>query len=402
MKTRLAHLAVWLWLPVAAAAGTGPFSDEMLERLRQITQKLYSLDYDEAARLCREMIAQDPDNPAGYVYLAKTSWLEMLNKEQVLGIDRFASSDFFAEKPKGSADSPPPAGPFAEASERAIQKAKARVAARRDDRAAQYLLGVAFQDRASLEISMRRNWWAGVRFGSTSYRIHRELLAKEADFADPYLVTGVYNYVAGSVRWNLKWLAYILGYSGNRERGKAELEMAASKAILAADDARAVLALIYTREKQHQKALDKLAELHRKYPRNYLAHLDMAGLRIRMGQPAQAIAAYEEVLGKIGERVDGYERLEAATVENRIGVARRVSGDLTAAVDRFRKVLDAADSSDRTKTVARLELGKTLDLLGRREEAVAQYRAVQAAADYAGSRLEAERFLHRKYQPEAR
>jgi hypothetical protein len=44
-------------------------------------------------------------------------------------------------------------------------------------------------------------------------------------------------------------------------------------------------------------------------------------------------------------------------------------------------------------------LGKTLDQMGRRSEAVEQYGQVRKAADYASSHQEAARYLSQPYQP---
>ena len=50
-------------------------------------------------------------------------------------------------------------------------------------------------------------------------------------------------------------------------------------------------------------------------------------------------------------------------------------------------------------TIAQLELGKTLDLMGRRDEALENYRAVQATEDVAGSKREAQTLIARRFHP---
>jgi len=49
---------------------------------------------------------------------------------------------------------------------------------------------------------------------------------------------------------------------------ESRLETAAGKGLLAADDARTLLVLIYTREHEPQKAFQKLAELKQRFPEN--------------------------------------------------------------------------------------------------------------------------------------
>ncbi len=98
-----------------------------------------------------------------------------------------------------------------------------------------------------------------------------------------------------------------------------------------------------------------MEELHRKYPENYLVHLDMAGMALRL------------------------------------------RGELQQAEVWLRRSLDS-NATVRTQTVARLELAKTLDRMGRRQEALQLYEAVRSAPDVAGSRGEAQRLLRTPFR----
>jgi tetratricopeptide (TPR) repeat protein len=208
----------------------------------------------------------------------------------------------------------------------------------------------------------------------------------------------VYDYVAGSLPWTIKWLAILLGHRGSKERGKQELELAAEKAVLVADDARIMLILIHTREKNYEKAIELLSYFQEKYPQNYLVHLDMGGMALLMKEPDRAIKTYEEILRRRDQGERKYAELERASLFNRLGVAFRHKKDLETSAGWFRKALEQEGRSKRSATVARLELGKTLDLMGRREEALKSYEAVLAAEDFAGSRLEAQGLLRQRYR----
>jgi tetratricopeptide (TPR) repeat protein len=136
----------------------------------------------------------------------------------------------------------------------------------------------------------------------------------------------------------------------------------------------------------------------RKYPQNYLVHLDMGGLALLMKRPEAAVEIYQDVLRRIESGERKYAGLERASVYNRLGVATRQQGDLAASAEWLNKSLAEAPSGTRSHTVAQLELGKTLDLQGRRREAEEQYRAVAAAEDIAGTRQEAAELLRRAYR----
>ena len=117
-----------------------------------------------------------------------------------------------------------------------------------------------------------------------------------------------------------------------------------------------------------------------------------------MKRPDAAITIYQDILRKVEEEQHSYDKLERATVQNRLGVAFRHKGELETSAGWFHKVLEGPATSSLTSTVARLELGKTHDLMGRRTQARRQYQAVLAAEDFAGSRDEARRLLGRSYQ----
>jgi tetratricopeptide (TPR) repeat protein len=225
------------------------------------------------------------------------------------------------------------------------------------------------------------------------------LLRIDPSFHDAKLSLGAKDHVLGSLPLGWKLILGVIGYTGDRERGRQTLEFVARNGTLLADDARILLILIHTRQKDYQKAYDYLAELQQKYQQNYLIRLDMGGMELLMNRPARAIAIYGEVLRRRNTGERNYSGLELAFLCNRLGVAFRQAGDLEGAVGWFRKALAENGRSSRSTTVARLELGKTFDLMGRRVEAVEQYQAVLIAEDVAGSRLEARSFLKTSFQP---
>lgn len=400
MKFRLLSPCLLLFLGPAGAGGqTSVFPSEKLARIQDGIRAVYGMDYTGAEKSFQSMIAESPDDPAGYAYLAMTYWVEELSGKQELSIDRFASSDFFTESPKyRPVVNPEVERKFREVNQQAIEKAQRKLQANQQDREARYLRGLAYQNLASFESALKRNWWASVRAGSKTFRDHRELLRRDPEFEDARLSVGVYEYVAGSLGWSVKWLAFLLGYHGSKSEGKRQLRLAVESAPLAADDARLILILIHTREKNYQAAFDYLAQLKEKYPSNYLIPLDMGGLALLMKKPDNAVSIYREILGALEQSPSQYARLEKGLIYNRLGFALRQAGDLPAAAGWFDKSLEESDQAGRTATVARLELGKTLDMMGRREEAAKLYQAVINSPDVAGSRAEAEKLLRRPHK----
>ena len=387
---RLAFCAVLLC--ATGVAQRSPLPPDRLAKVRGVLDAVYRLEYAKAETRSREMIAQWPEDPAGYVYLARVFWQKLLFEQRALSLERFSQPDFFSETPRyKTALDPAAAQRFRAASEEAMRRARAFAAKRPKDPAALYLAGAAYQNEASFQISMNNAWLAAVRAGHQSYQAHRELLALDSGYGDAHFVTGIYNYTVGSLPWKIRWIAVLLGYQGSKERGREELELAAARGDIVADDARTILTLLYSREKRYDLAIGKLDELCKRYPENYLTRLDLAGLLVRRGEPAAAVEVYREMLATPGP-------VEKAIVYNSLAITYRTMKDYAQAEKWLRLVLSGNSSPPRSRATALLELGKTLDLAGRRAEAVQQYRLVQQAADYDNSHREAAQYLNRPYR----
>ena len=124
----------------------------------------------------------------------------------------------------------------------------------------------------------------------------------------------------------------------------------------------------------------------------------MGGIALLMRRPEAALTIYNDILRKVEERSDRYDRLEVATVLNRLGVAFRQEGDLQASVKHFEQALQQPHLSSHTRVVAHLELGKTYDVMGQRDRAVREYQAVLGLEDFADSREEAGDLLDHPYR----
>ena len=383
---------------VATAAEV--LSAERLAAGRAVLQSIYSLDYTGAERQCQQMIQAEPEDPLGYVLLARDIWSEQLHKGQGLSIDRFSGSEFYY----GTPDQRIPVSPeaerrFQDVSERAISLARARLARNPSDLDAMFLLGLILETRASYEFTIRASSWAAFKEGENALRLHRSVSQAAPDFADAKLALGVSYYAAASVPWTIRWLPYMLGYRGSKARGKQELEQVVEHGALLADDARTVLVLLHFKDGEVDRAMRGLEELGRRYPHNYLIPLELAAIELRQNQAQKAIDIDQRILAGAQNGAAQYAALEASRVYLRLGVATRASGDLQSSIAWLTRTLQEGASDLRLCTAAHLELGKTYDLRADRTAALEQYRLVLAAEDFLGSRREAHSLLAHPYHP---
>jgi tetratricopeptide (TPR) repeat protein len=383
---------------VSAAESPAVFSDAEITRIREVLRHIFRLEYDQAKNICDAMIRERPEDPVGYVYLARTYWSDFLNRNQALSIYRFAADDFFVNYNKYKVRVDPASEQmFRDVTRTAIEKSRNALKKNSRDLRVKYLLGVAYQNLASFEATVTHGWWSSFMNGDKNVKQHREVQKRAPAFADAALALAVYDYVAASVSWKIRWLSVLLGHPGSKSGAKAELERVVAEAKLVNDDGRTVLAVLYTRDREYEKALAKLQELRAAHPTNYLLHLEIADMYVRMKRFDSAIVEYSNILGMTRSNALGYGRMEKAIVRNHMGLAQRAFRKFGPAESEFRVVLDDPAASAHSRLTARLELAKTLDLGGNRSQAVDMYRALTKEDPFGFYRKEAETWLEKPY-----
>jgi tetratricopeptide (TPR) repeat protein len=358
-------LAFLLVVAPGLCSGASPIPAAKMKWMQGVMDDIYRMRYEEAAEASRQRIAAAPDDPAGYVLLARTYWAQEMIRKHAFSISRFASPDFFVEdqeeKYKIKVD-PAVEKRFLDTTREAIGRANAVLRKDSKNPEAMFLLGLAYQNEVSFHASTKGGWWAAFRAGQKTHRYHRRVYRAFPDFDDPLLAMGVYEYVADSVPWSLKLLTILVGAGGSKKTGREMLERAARGAQLVADDARTVLALIYVREKNYQASFEKLTVLGDKYPENYLFQVDRATLARRLGRPELAADILSTLLRTVWDKPETQPVLERAQIYTQLGLAFRDMGDLRAAENWFQIALKEPKLSSWTREGAQAELERTLEM----------------------------------------
>jgi len=171
---------------------------------------------------------------------------------------------------------------------------------------------------------------------------------------------------------------------------------------------------LYKREKRWTESLAAARELAEKYPRNYLFQLQAADALIARSAAARkskgasttaANADCEEALrifeSLLRDRTRGKdsERLAANDlIHFRYGEALLVTGQLQRATEEFQAAARQAGGEPALVTMARLRAAQSMDLSGRRREALAEYSAVLERPKFQRSYEEAKRGLREPYR----
>ncbi|SRR6266516_5344165 len=376
-------------------------------------EALYSLDYDTANRLFKEMVRLFPDHPAGPQCLAATLWLQELNRSRQRQASLYSTESFYTGDDKAD---PHLVEQFRYWARTAKQLAEARLKRNPRDVEALYFLGVTEGLKAVFAAAVERRFMAALGDSSRAVDRHREVLKLDPTFHDAELSMGMYDYIVGSLPLPIKMLASIGGVRGSRKRGLETLERVAREGHWARGIARLLLIDLYKREKRWTEALAAARELSMKYPRNYLFQLQAADALVERansahhatGAAASAGSADLDVAFRIFESLlhdratgnaSGSGRAVATDlIHFRYGEALLMAGQPQRATEEFQAATRQIGGEPALTTMARLRTAQSMDLAGRRREALAEYRAVLEASKSNKSYEEAKRGLSEPYR----
>lgn len=388
-------IAILGFLLAIGSADAG--QDELRSLIERGFTHIYDLEYQEAEKVFEQAIALYPDHPSGYLYLATNIWLRELAEGRELTFEQFVAAEQLARRPRRRKVDPALEQRFRQLIDTAIEKAESKLEANERDAESLYLLGTAHGTLAGFEATVSRKFFSALRNGSKAFDYHKKVVELDPTFYDSYLTIGMYDYIAGSLPRTVKWLAFLFGFRGNKERGLLEIQLAAEKGRYNSKDAKVMLTVLSIREKRPLVALKYLSELHKLHPKNYLIHLDLAALHHLIKNHAEAIRLYQQALAKISASEPHYEQLGAEQVHYRLGELYLEMGRAEQAIESYNQVLAANSPPEDMVTIVHLRLGQAYDLAKNRERAVEHYKVVLAREDINDSQDLARRYLKRPY-----
>src|SRR5476649_2246861 len=248
----------------------------------------YNLEHDLALATFRLAVAADPQDAGAYRGLASSLWLSITFRRGNMTVDDYLGRP---NTPNNSPlPNPPPetAAGFRDAIEKAIALARQRIARNPKDADAHYQLGAAVGLRASYTATVEGSVLGAFRAAREAYEEHDTVLSLAPQRKDAGLIVGTYRYIVAALSMPLRWVAYVAGFGGGKERGIGLVEEAASYGGDNHNDARFALILMYNREQRYDDALKQLAKLREEHPRNRLAWLESGSTSLRAGRAADA------------------------------------------------------------------------------------------------------------------
>jgi len=328
LQAARALAGVLLLLTTVSVAHANPASVALRARA---ANHIYNLEHDAAREAFLAAVAADPEDPAAYRGLATSLWLSITFRRGNMTVDDYLGR---ANKPSTTVlPNPPPetVAAFREAIERAIAIARKRIALNPRDADAHYQLGAAVGLRASYTATVEGSVMGAFRAAREAYEEHETVMELDPARKDAGLIVGTYRYIVAALALPLRWVAYIAGFGGGKDKGMRLVEEAAAYGGENRTDARFALMLLYNREKRYDDALRVLAQLRTEYPRNRLMWLESGSTNLRAGRPADAERLLSEGFSRFAN--DRRPRMfgEDALWQYKRGAARAALGRTTEA-----------------------------------------------------------------------
>jgi len=388
-------LAGLLWMLAAPQGVAQPLADKDAN-----LGHFYNLEYDEAIAGFRAALRERPEDLESLNDLAQALFYREMYRAGALESELVSGDNPLLRRPKLN-----PSAEVRAEIEQFLQKvmelARQRLKRDPEDAEALYQLGVAHGVRANCDFLLRKAWVDGLRSATTARRLHKKVTELDPDFVDAMYMEGIHEYVVACLPTAYRVLGFLVGFRGDRKAGIRTIQTVAQQGRRNRVSAEMLLCVIYRREKNPEQAVPLLADLIRRYPRNYLFRLERAQMLADAGEIEKALAAIQEVeeLKLVG--APGFARLTLEKVHY-------VRGDVQF---RGRRTVEAAatletllakdqDREPATRALAWRRLGQIYDLLGERPLARDAYEQAVETDPQSEAAKQARQYLAMPYRRE--
>jgi hypothetical protein len=356
------------------------------------------MDYDQAIELITENAETFPGHPGPPLARAAARWLRELYGRQEFDLSNFISPSHFTQDTEYKMPEKDREAYFNDVQE-SRKLAELYLEEHPNDKEGRYYLGAVESALAVFAITIDHNYLSALQHGRKAYQIQKAIVEEDAEFYDAYMTVGTYEYILGNLPWYIKWIAALAGLRGSEQRGFEYLVLAAEKAPFISKEARMLLMVLYVREKEYAYGLQIAQQMHHLYPQNFLLHLNQAQIYEHMNDTESAAAIYTDVVRYAEEGRESYHKLPLATFRYDAGMKLRELGEFEQALTLFEQSTRDPKTPESERALSHLRAGELLDLLGKPEEAVAQYQEVQRLENYEGTHEKAEQLLKKRERP---
>ena len=350
---------------------------EMDNALLQAMTDLYNMDVEKSEREFQETIQRFPEEPLPHLFYAGGLWWLAAEQFQNPSLRKFLKKKFEKE--------------VSLTIQTAIAKSQ-RLGSETDEVC--FCLGGAYGLSGRWKV-LDGHWIKAYKDGKMGYAYLRKALALNPKLYDANLGLGIYDYYTDTLSGFFKKIAASLFLHGDKERGMEELRLASELGHFSSVEAKIFLVDVYgDDERNYSKALGIALDLRERYPSSPLFHYMEIVLRFNIKDDAGSAREAESFIDKIKTSTGTYTAqqmpLPALFLAN-VQIKRHAPEEAVKTLSEA--ILSAPDAPTSWLSYCYLRRAQAEDIMGRRDDAVQDYRRVLRFPNYRSSRKEAKLFL---------
>jgi tetratricopeptide (TPR) repeat protein len=382
-------------VPAVPAAGGDSSNPSPYEALASSgLNHYYSLEYDEAVRDFQKAAEIHPQDPKAWNHLLEAVLFRELYKHDALDTSLYTHQSFLSTK-QVLVDAAVKQK-IKELADKAIALADQELKSNPQDVQALYSRGVTKGLRSTYLALIEHSWFAAVRNSLSARTDHEQVLKLQPGFVDAKTIIGAHNFVVGSLPLAVKITIGITGIHGDKSKGLEYLQEAGRAGGESSADARVALALFLRREERFQDAINVVHTLVQEHPKNFLFALEEANLMKDAGKGPAAVVALRSLLEAC--RTGKYPQAHTELVAYALGEALRGQGQYPEAIPAYEAAGYSKSINQELRQRSLVSAGEVYDILGKRDEAVKDYRAAESLDSSTEEAGRARKRLNKPYQ----
>lgn len=307
MRALSVAAALLLLLPGASVADDKTVEAKIDYRARG-DDHYFNLEYDKALRAYYQAIQAEGETARLWTHIATTILYKELNRLGKLETSAFKAENEFLDWDKPDPD-PEARKRFYGAVGQAKKLAEQKLETAPGDPSALLALSNSYALEANYEFMVEKAYLSALGKGKLARKYSERVYEANPEIVDALLVTGVQEYVIGSLPWAVRTLVSIGGIRGDKERGQEMVERVAAEGDTLQTEARVLMTLVHRREGRPLEAAHILRELSREYPRNYVLQLELAAMHLDAGEKKTALEIFRRTRRMMQRNEQGFGRM---------------------------------------------------------------------------------------------
>jgi len=347
-------------------------------------KEIYNIQFEEAEKTFRKIIADFPEHSSGRFFLAMIDWWKIM-----LNPDNESYDDIFFQK-----------------LEDVIYQCDEILDKDPKNIDALFFKGGAVGFRGRLR-AFRESWIKAADDAREALPIVQKASELDPNNVDVQLGFGIYNYYAAVIPEEYPIIKPLMIFfpSGDKEKGINQLNNTAMKGKFAKYEARYFLMTLYFNyEDNPYKAAEYASMLNSDFPNNPVFQRWTGRIEARRGDYAAASKIFKNILAKSGQGVRGFgeDKIEREAYYY-VAYDYRNQGELDSAEYFFKKCTEVSNKIDKENQSgflinSYLYLGMINDIWGKRKEAEKYYNRLLEMREYGRSHSLAKEYLQKPYK----